>query len=117
MSKHTPGPWTIEPCVEDHGESMVITARGIGIICRSQPDDDGVFSTEIDQANATLISAAPELLLSCELEAMLPITREEDGVKAETLAKAMGWKGELSVAAFSWAYRRAAIAKARGATC
>jgi hypothetical protein len=58
---HTPGPWHVEPCVADHGRSLVVTSPNAGIICLIEPDDCATFSRETDAANAALIAAAPEL--------------------------------------------------------
>lgn len=71
MSAHTPGPWSVQPCAADHGESTVIgTADGF-LIARIPSDawsGIGAESKE-DSANARLIAAAPDMLAA--LEAMI----------------------------------------------
>jgi hypothetical protein len=58
-AQHTPTPWYVEPCQWDHGESIVITARNIGIICRIEPPNKAEpFTKEIDEANAAFIVRA-----------------------------------------------------------
>lgn len=61
MKKHTPGPWSIKV-----GPSEYAIGTKYGIICDMRlPNEYGVPITEID-ANADLISAAPELLAAAE---------------------------------------------------
>lgn len=57
MSKHTPGPWTVEARSNRRGQHLPphITANGRGEIIATL----GCFSTR--EANANLIAAAPEL--------------------------------------------------------
>ncbi len=100
---HTPGPWHIEPLQDDEGESIAICKAGLGVIAviegGNNPAADGArtqgFSYDVDQANARLIAAAPEILEALKLlEGMI----EETGDNKHDLAAA-----------------RAAIAKAEGA--
>src|ERR1700693_3997966 len=60
-AQHTPGPWHVEPCQADHGRSIVVSARGVGIICLIEPDDCNTFDKLTDEANARLIAAAPTM--------------------------------------------------------
>jgi hypothetical protein len=63
--KHTPAPWCIEPHDYDNGDTIIITAPGIGILCTITAPTDGeptAYSKETDEANARLIAAAPKLL-------------------------------------------------------
>lgn len=62
-AKHTPGPWL----VDKNSTLLLITADYIpdGIICEITPPDtqsDGGRNREVENANARLIAAAPELL-------------------------------------------------------
>ena len=61
MSKHTPGPWTIECNHLDY--IRIVAANGI-VIC-NMPHWKGVRRTEL-VANAEKIAAAPELLEACK---------------------------------------------------
>jgi len=90
-TKHTPGPWAVEPLEADCGRSIAIVSadptRG-GIVAIIPPDercpDDADWNTATrqpeDMANAHLIASAPRLLESdARLEAMLPLFEEARG--------------------------------------
>ena len=62
MSKHTPGPWRVVDSWNDH---MVESQNGEEIIWQDGPHD----TPTINEANARLIVAAPDLLEA--LESML----------------------------------------------
>ena len=62
MSKHTPGPWRVVDSWNDH---MVESQNGEEIIWQDGPHD----TPTINEANARLIAAAPDLLEA--LESML----------------------------------------------
>lgn len=73
MSKHTPGPWAVEPRQWDHGASLAIVAPNNGYIVAivpfdediqtvDEPDEETVMRHPDDVPNAALIAAAPELL-------------------------------------------------------
>lgn len=65
MSKHTPGPWTVEP-PSDQTPHIWITAptsSGVAKIETCNYDDgQGERLTDEDFANARLIAAAPDML-------------------------------------------------------
>lgn len=66
MTKHTPGPWTINP-VETYYESVgILTPNGRGFffreIAKLQFPFDDITPNEEVRANARLVAAAPELL-------------------------------------------------------
>jgi hypothetical protein len=55
-SKHTPGPWVIDPCGDILGNRNTPTDNGLICgMCEDRRDAEGA-------ANARLIAAAPELL-------------------------------------------------------
>ena len=62
MSKHTPGPWRV---VDSWNDYMVESQNGEEIIWQDGPHD----TPTINEANARLIAAAPDLLEA--LESML----------------------------------------------
>ncbi|MDX1188098.1 hypothetical protein GOL88_24210 [Sinorhizobium medicae] len=65
MSKHTPGPWTVEPPSEQTPHIWVNAATNSGVAKIEACDyDDGKGErlTDEDFANARLIEAAPDLL-------------------------------------------------------
>lgn len=88
MSKHTPAPWTAR---EVRGLGF---PGQVGWAIDYNEDQEQVVDYVYEEADARLISAAPELLEA--LEYVLEYTSEDD-IKPEPLAAA-----------------RAAIAKARG---
>ena len=60
--KHTPGPWTAQPVVDEEDELRVLSADG-SYVCSI--DLDGTFEDDIlaqIYADADMIAAAPELL-------------------------------------------------------
>jgi hypothetical protein len=95
MSKHTPGPWTVEP-PSDQAPHMWITAptsSGIAKVETCDYDDGrGERLTDEDFANARLIAASPELLAA--LKEAVEIIEEYspyDGSRAySAIAKAEG---------------------------
>lgn len=68
-SKHTPGPWTIEP-FDNFDKSIVIREPGVAV------DNDDVNHAEA-AANARLIAAAPDLLAALR-ECLTVIDPEAD---------------------------------------
>ncbi len=73
-TKHTPGPWHLEPLQADHGASFAICGPGdYGILATIAPinaDDEPDIHTAkrepYDEANACLILASPDLLETCK---------------------------------------------------
>lgn len=61
---HTPGPWFIDPCSDD--ETTAISADGRHGLCIIQHGNERPWGNPIDEANARLIIAAPDLLATCE---------------------------------------------------
>lgn len=121
MTKHTPGPWALEPCSADHGESTVICV-GSFVLARidSNAWERGAKlkgDEKHDRANARLMTAAPDMLAALE----------RISLAWEDMRATSGWKmadpvtpGETMG---SWAEQRlgyamrdvsSAIAKARG---
>lgn len=95
--KHTPGPWVAEPEQASDGRGIAICAPHNGWIVATITPEDGRPADVIDEANAALISAAPDLLAA--LEAMLVSVYRNAPMLSHTM--------EYDAA-------RAAIAKARG---
>lgn len=63
ISKHTPGPWTLD----DRGYKYIVSKSGNGYITRDICRLDGSTMAALAQeANARLIAAAPELLEALE---------------------------------------------------
>ena len=92
---HTPGPWTA------NSQRFIDDAHGLTIAhC---PSYNGTHPTETQLANATLIAAAPDLLLALQ-------------IAANTLETVYRERDPKNIAAKCAAERaRAAIAKAEGA--
>lgn len=120
VSGHTAGPWAVEdPMGDEAGDSLWIIQetksgqvcdwRNIALVCSDDPEDAEdsrpITPNERD-ANARLIAAAPELLVSVQ-ELLEPLER------ASAAMVAKGWVADENVeSAFDRA--RAAIAKATG---
>jgi hypothetical protein len=104
MSKHTPGPWVLIQGDRTTKEMVITTESRIEApavsICELDTDFIGVIGEE-QEANACLISAAPDLL-----EALEMIVAEADSYTERTGKPVYNW---LDTA-------RAAIAKAKGGT-
>ncbi len=74
MSKHTKGPWTVDETKAagaygvwtDYATHPGHDAAGYGSIICSMLPQDGRMSREERDANALLISAAPDLLAACK---------------------------------------------------
>ena len=100
MSKHTPGPWRVQPYTWQRGNVSVFAPKfgraPYGACVAHTPCSDGVGGADGALANAHLIAAAPELL-----EALKEIVDAADGA---------GWE-QLDP---SFKKARAAIAKAIG---
>ncbi len=83
MSKHTPGPWVLVICDSPEEASYITsspkqrsdttwTDSDIACVCGERPKDE-------DDANAKLISAAPDLLAACmAAREELRLLREKD---------------------------------------
>jgi hypothetical protein len=106
--KHTPGPWALEQCGENTIKIFKATDKRRGRIATIKTKDSSWL--ELDQADAKLIAAAPELLQA--LEAYIKEVKEQ--------ALALGWKSAEQYQDFVGtpgdAYDKAlaAIAKAKG---
>ncbi len=72
MSRHTPGPWAVEPRQWDHGASLAIVALNNGYIVAIVPFDEDIQTVDDpdyetvkrhpdDVPNAHLIAAAPAM--------------------------------------------------------
>ena len=65
MSKHTPGPWTVNRYHPDKAKAVVFEIwggkDGLSSVCKFRP-----VNSENNRANATLIASAPELLEACK---------------------------------------------------
>jgi hypothetical protein len=105
-AEHTPGPWRVEPLQWDHGASIAIVANGqiIATISPENEDEEPDMHTAMrgphDEANASLIAAAPAMLEALQFQEM-----------AEHDRAASARKGYFEEAA---RLRRAAIAQANG---
>jgi len=85
--KHTPGPWCISS--DDEG-AYVVDELGITLVATA-PHNEGASGRAEADANARLISAAPELLAACEA-ALRELPHEKD-VRSQlilAIAKAKG---------------------------
>ena len=58
MSKHTPGPWVFDKA---HRVGFIVHKKNYGYIVGTQ-DEEGRYGAIESEANARLISAAPDLL-------------------------------------------------------
>lgn len=114
IASHTPGPWHVEPVTNEDGDQFWSDDWNgkVWCVCHPQTECDATTVVEwINEADARLIAAAPDLL-----EALQELVGEElcgdrnpDNAKRET---------DFYRPVFSWAMRhraRAAIAKATGA--
>ncbi len=101
MSKHTQGPWTVDAsghaCIVWAGEMRLCDLRGwghlTGIGALHLPPEE---AAAIQDANARLIAAAPELLEACR--ALLEAPHEEmaalDAIKAAVVKAETGTCGD-----------------------
>ena len=96
---HTPGPWRVEPLQWDHGASIAIVANGqiIATISPENEDEEPDMHTAKrgphDEANASLIAAAPEMFEALQLceDVLSDLARLDDGtpsVSALNMARA-----------------------------
>jgi hypothetical protein len=88
--KHTPGPWVVDPAVR---QGFTVYAPKEGFIVGTQ-DEEGRYGAIESEANARLISAAPDLL--------------------DALLMVLGDPNALDGRPRTYEYARAAIAKATG---
>ena len=105
-TKHTPGPWRIDPSWDILGN----TKDGNGMVCQITVD---AVPRDEAAANAHLIAAAPDLLAA--LKALLQIiedAREDDDFDANTCNAGGIIFGDIASGAIEAS--RAAIAKAEG---
>ena len=84
MSEHTPGPWH----ADHRGERIAIWALGdkrvfLGACCERE------IGRRQAEANASLITAAPELLAACEAAYRFIIHHFDMGTEASQLAAAI----------------------------
>lgn len=84
--KHTPGPWKLNGLTIESKHNWIASANS-----------DGINDSNVDEANATLIAAAPELLEACKK--LMAWLRECDDYAEKSIA---------------WKLGKAAIAKAEG---
>jgi hypothetical protein len=59
---HTPGPWLRESEINSEGSDWILVTKDYAEIVDLRLDDGLVVSEQEQEANARLISAAPELL-------------------------------------------------------
>lgn len=103
MSKHTPGPWRIKK--QKNGRDFeVIGADGFFIF----ETDVAMFDGEMEEANARLIAAAPDML-----EALEAAARVMSHIRDAAIADPLKY---VPISAYKEGYNkvRAAIRKARG---
>lgn len=109
MSGHTPGPWHVEPVLNENDEQFWSDDWNGKVFCVCHPQTQCNATTVVEWINehdANLIAAAPDLLASV-IELLEPLERASAEMVAQ--GKALNEAGE---AAFDRA--RAAIAKAKG---
>lgn len=122
-NEHTPGPYYVGQL--DDG-TLIISDDGSPDFLAEIPYD-GVAGEARQRANADLFAAAPDLLIACQLRAMLDDwagSEEEDGkLQADILRRCreLGWKvdpaefnGMVDVIPFIDNLARVALAKAKG---
>lgn len=63
--KHTPGPWRVEKIDQHHGDyGIQVVGSNDEVIC----DNEAYYPHALDEKNAHLIAAAPEMLKAlCDL--------------------------------------------------
>lgn len=107
MGKHTPGPWGYTSRKGSWDWVVYCNADPNIEIC--QPFHDGTDLNQIGEANARLISAAPDMLKALEacLSALSTMT-DPGAIKTSSVQNAWAQAVEASVRA------RAAISKATG---
>ena len=95
MSKHTPGPWRVQPYTWQRGNVSVFAPRfgraPYGACVAHTPCSDGVGGADGALANARLIAVAPDLL--ADLKAAANYIDKLGGVSKSyriTIAKAEG---------------------------
>lgn len=99
-AKHTPGPWEIDSdYVQQAGQTSVAICD---VMCIDEGGNNGWYRGPITQANAHLISAAPDLL-----EALIAMEQEKSDYMTRNAL------GDPSVETTN-KMARAAIAKAKG---
>lgn len=119
MSKHTPGPWNIEFRPEHWERRWEISESDGACICVGD-DWETPFRSEGD-ANARLISAAPDLLEACQTFAEW-LRREDEGLPAGIVRDTpegeqqwrIWWGENLRICNLAQERAHAAIAKAMG---
>lgn len=138
QTKHTDGPWEASNSIthwhnrsrpEDDRKDMMDYSSTISCIAPFKENEHGGFeecetqsaakafgrTKEECLANARLIAAAPELLISAQLGEMMFTANTNEEINAmHELGRLAGWDGDQMFTLFFMDYRRAAIAKAEG---
>jgi hypothetical protein len=83
MSKHTPGPWSVYCYVEPKGYVQEIGPIQVNTFF-SEDDDTYYPYLEIEEADAKLIAAAPELLAALKAIVCGLSKEDEEGLLAHT---------------------------------
>lgn len=105
-TQHTPGPWEHVPAsAHKHG---MIRRAGHAHVLALVPFHTGAPSDAVDDANARLIAAAPDLLKACRLAVANEATADE--LRNSGMVDYVDIKALRAIAAAA----RAAIAKAEG---
>lgn len=90
ISKHTPGPWSVEQDTSNNGDIDVFAADFLPIASvdvREHPDDTISVPREVALDNARLIAAAPDLLAACkEAFIALPMTKHNESINEKLKA-------------------------------
>jgi len=107
-AKHTPGPWVVDEVYEDDEQRCIgIVKEGQGYIAGihilASADTDNTEFTAEDEANATLIAAAPAMY-----EALSSILKDIEKVEPRTLS------GYANLCAMFRTVAKAALAQAEG---
>lgn len=107
-SKHTAGPWTVEP--GSNPLVLTVARNGYGSIATLDPNAD----TGAIRANAALIAAAPDMYEALRACAAFVETYTAHGVTEQPPAAFVLSDGQYVLAEVFAAVARAALAKAEG---
>ena len=100
MSKHTPGPWSLDGIIVFKDKPYL----RIAVVTEDDDQTDGGPSLSVRRANARLISAAPDLL-----DALMPVLGKDNSEADEATQTVRITLSYAEMAAIS-----AAVAKAKG---
>ena len=84
QSKHTPGPWAVEPRQWDHGASLAIVAPNSGYIVAVVPFDEDIQT--VDEPDYNTVKRHPNEVPNAHLIAAAPAMYEALAQAIEELA-------------------------------